>query len=654
MSPPARAIGLGALAWALFAALYVVLHPLVIDETVLSAQILCGLVDYPAGHPHEVFHRQAFSLPNQLSAVILRLTGDVEHVSRARNFLVVFLSGFAPFLVGTLASRRALVGLAASAIALAGGLDRFQGVYPTFVFPTFYSHGHVGALGALVTVALLSGGFRRTGAFILGLFPAIHPLLGALVWLWALPWFGSEFVRARGAPRRELRGAALFLALGLLVTAGSFTFSRAMVPTEPPLELYAPGPDAEGELVRAHFIEFTDPHRTMPAADAGTFLFGYAANTVAFAAVAVLLFAVTRGARDRDAPRWIALFGVAAWAVVWGARSLELALGHLPDALETAMPYRLSNLSAALLVPLGAAALVRAAERVGRTALTAASAALAGLVLAGGAANHLALSDPDAARYGLAAGIGLLGSAFAAGVVLVRSPAARIACALAAVALFGIFLPQRARSGFQGADLLALSFAVAAVAFALARRGAKASGTAEPLPGQALLALACIAAIAAAARRADPEPSSLVTPFDREVAAWLGEHAEPGDLLLAPLQPRTQLQAKTGHPVLLELGTLWLMPYMPELSSAIGRMTADLYGVDYADRAALERLAPDGLLRQHDPEWSDVWHMRAREEWRALGAKYDFNLVVAPTEWNVDLVPLVVSVEWTLYRVPDA
>ncbi len=640
----ARWIALGALAWAAFAVLYLALTPLVVDETALSAQILTGAVSYPAGHPHEVFHLQAFSLPNHLSAAILWFTDSVDLVSRARNFLVVFLSGFGPFLVAVVLSRRPLVGFAASALVLSDALYRFQGVYPTFVFPTFYSHGHVGAWVAVITVGLLAGGLHRTGGFLLGLAPAIHPLLGVLVWLWAT---------AGGTARRVLARSALPFALGVLVSGASWWLSRSLVPDAEPVELYTPGDAATGELVRSQFIEFTDPHRRLPEVHAGVFKFGYASNLMAFVATAAVLLAAARQTTSRGAARALVGFVALAWAVVWGARAFELVVGELPDAAVTAMPYRLSNVSAILLVPLSCAALVMTAERISERALALAVLGLSLIVLAGGAAAVLSWSDPDAARFRLASGLLLIGAVLGAGVVggSARSSVVPVACALG---LLGLFLHMRFESGFEGVIVLTGGLLVTAIALGLARSGPvlRELGGGR-LPLGALLAFACLSTTGVSVGSDNAEPSSLVTWFDEELDLWLDLNAEPDELVLPPLIPRTQIQAKTGHPVLLELGTLWLMPYLPGLSTVIGRMTRDLYGVDYGDRAALELLAgEDDYLGQHDTAWKDVWRGRRRAEWRALGEEYGFRLVVAPTTWNIDLVPEIVNDEWTLYRIP--
>jgi hypothetical protein len=458
-----------------------------------------------------------------------------------------------------------------------------------------------------------------------------------------------------------LRRLAVPALLGLGVSAASFAVSRAMVPDVAPEALYLPGAEDVGELVRRQFIEFTDPHRRMPPSDSGVFLFGYVGNCAVFLAFASVLLVALRSASGplRRATLGVVGFGLLAWAAVWGARVLELVLGSMPAVLETAMPYRLSNLSAILLVPLGVAALVRATTGAGRGALRAASVVLALLALAAAAASADEVLRPEAYRRALrlVGGIGLFGAVLGTGLVLPGSAIRRAASALGLGVLGWAFLVQREKSGFQGAELLAAAAIGSAGLLAFVRRGDGArdaeSGAPGELPFQRVLAVAVLVCTAATLRSGNAEPSSLITEFDDAVAEWLDEHADPDELLLAPLIPRTQLQSKTGHPVLLELGTLWLMPYLPGVSSVIGRMTADLYGVDYADRDRLLALAgEDGYLGQHDDVWKDVFQGRTRAEWQRLAALWNFRLVVAPTEWELPLDAKCVGAEWVLYEVP--
>lgn len=644
-----RAAGLGALVWLAYALVHVAWNGIVVDETVVSAQILNGAVAYPAGHPHVVFHLRALSLPNQLSALLWRVAPELELVSGARNVLFLFLSAYTPYLVATLLTRRASWGFVAAALALTEPVFRFKGVYPLFVFPSFYSHGHVGAYGALLAAALAVCGCRRLGGVFLGLFPAVHPLLGALLWGWGAWYLAFSRARPRGG---ELRRFLTWTAAGVLGAAASFAYSRSRAPAAavPP---YLPGTD--GERVRQNFIAFTDLHRQMPTWDSSTFLLGYVAGTLLFLAAGALLCARDRereggAARQaEDSARALLAFGLCAWAVVWGARAVHALRGGLPAALETAMPNRLSNLSAILLVPLYVAAVAFLARtpRWRRLAAFFAGALLLGAGAVAALRSYTGVWVGE--EYPVVSAYVLFAAVLAAVCGSAPGAATRFLALSSAAALAGILITERAWLGSEpGLIVVATFIAVWSVALLL-RAGAGERGRETPTSAWVLVAAALCTF--GTLRLRQPEEGSLVQAFDRDLDQWLEQNATADELLLPPLLPRTQLQAKTGHPVLLELGTLWLMPYFPELSAVIGRLVADLYGVDYADRDELSRLAPEGFLGQHAPVWRRTWERRDRLEWRVLGARYDLRLVLAPADWELDLEPELVGGEWVLYSI---
>jgi hypothetical protein len=115
--------------------------------------------------------------------------------------------------------------------------------------------------------------------------------------------------------------------------------------------------------------------------------------------------------------------------------------------------------------------------------------------------------------------------------------------------------------------------------------------------------------------------------------------------------PPSELQAKTAHPVLMEIETLYLMTYMPSLAPVLGSMSRDLYGIDYTSPALLGQAAPDGRLQVDSPAWLAAWRVRSREDWRSLGRKYSFRLVLSPTKTPLALTAVLPGPLWTLYRI---
>ena len=140
-----------------------------------------------------------------------------------------------------------------------------------------------------------------------------------------------------------------------------------------------------------------------------------------------------------------------------------------------------------------------------------------------------------------------------------------------------------------------------------------------------------------------------ITAWDKSLDNWLAHRDGSIGLILCPVLPRSELQAKLNRPVLMETESLYLLTYMPSLAGVIGEMARDLYGVDFLDRAQMARMkGPQGIVDFNlvDP----IWERRSLEEWRRLASKYDFRYVLSPLKLNLPLgFP---GAEWNLYAVP--
>jgi hypothetical protein len=206
----------------------------------------------------------------------------------------------------------------------------------------------------------------------------------------------------------------------------------------------------------------------------------------------------------------------------------------------------------------------------------------------------------------------------------------------------------------RGGAFLAATIAAAGLGIAV-RVDARASGAA-----QAALAAACVAAALAASRgphvpNAWDAGSERPSADERALAGWLREHVPRDALLVAPLYPPTWIQAKTGHPVLVDTMTLANVPYFPATASAVGRLVRDVFGIDYADPDAVRALrGPDGMLRPTSPAWTAAWAARPCDGWRRLADRYGFRHVWAPRTHPVRLPVAWSGTDWALHHVPDS
>ena len=105
-----NALAIGAVVCATYSVLQLLVNGVVLDESVIAAQIITGAVEYPPWHPHNLFYTGAFSLPNYLAAVFYAVWDSVLVLSGIRNALYLFLTAFLPFTLTTLLTRNALWG----------------------------------------------------------------------------------------------------------------------------------------------------------------------------------------------------------------------------------------------------------------------------------------------------------------------------------------------------------------------------------------------------------------------------------------------------------------------------------------------------------------------------------------------------------------
>src|SRR5262249_3264261 len=191
----------GALVWGVYSVIQILINGIVLDESLAPAQIIAGAVQYPAGHPHQIYYWKAYNLFHYLAAGVWAVEPAPLTISAARNFLFLFSSAFAPFAITVLLTRRPLWGHIAATLTVAEAPLRFEGVYPMWVFPSGNSNGHIGLYAAMIIVVLLLARLWRTGGLLLGMLPAIHPAMPLVIW----PWSGAYLLFSRELNSRKER-----------------------------------------------------------------------------------------------------------------------------------------------------------------------------------------------------------------------------------------------------------------------------------------------------------------------------------------------------------------------------------------------------------------------------------------------------------------
>jgi hypothetical protein len=644
-----RTLALGALVWAAYSTAQVCINGLVVDEIVEPAQIIAGLVHYPAGHPHQIFYPKIYCLPQYLGAAVLAAIPNPLPLSAIRNFLFLLLSTFVPFAAAVVLTRRALWGYLAGALTVCESLTKFQGAYPLWVFPFGYSNGHVGMYTAVLTVILMLAGMWRTGGFLLGALPSVHAAMALAAWAWSLCYFFWTRARELGKARGRLI-LAICLGLAVCVAFAAIIHMRtANATVAPPYD-----EKANGDLIYQRFSSFTDTHRRpFPILS-----LGYLVNPIAFFVLGGLLLWTGRPGHatgtDGRACAWLLLLGAGAWAYVYGTRLIELLGVPLPSFIYVSMPARFSNISAILLIPLTVAALASALEVMGETERPVATALLVSLLAM--AAVYEAVNRTRAVSHLMFMTWGLL---FALDVCAHRGGNWRGLGGFLGLALVGgaaMVLPHRTHVVSLVASFLVSYLALAAGVKVLHRFQPGMLLRWNSSAGTVLLAGCFLTSAAALPRRVTWEGAERwdrISNFDRQLNEWLATNSRPDEVILSPICERCALQAKTMHPVLMEPESLWIMSYMKSLAPVIGMMSRDLFGIDYTNLDQLEHYSLRGYLGVECQVWLEAWKRRKLDEWQALGRKYQFRLVLSPSDTALDLPAALRGPTWTLYVIPN-
>lgn len=623
------ALATGAVVWLAYAVLWLAIEGPVLDEAAAAAPLVAGEQVYPLGHPNSVVFRHAITLLYQLAGLQWLVYPDPWWISATRNVAFLFLSAFVPFAIATACTRRPAWGHVAAALTLSEAVCSAVGVYLMWVFPGVYSNGHFGIHLAALTVVLVAAGVDRLGGALAGILVAVHVAMAAAVWPAVAAVLALRL--RRGEPvRRVVVAAAVGLVAAALV-AGIVAWRTADEPAGPPWQV------GENPAIVRTFIRTTDPHRQplpMPSAIG-------VVGPVAFALLAGVALAGGRRRPGRAAREGVVVLGALAWSCALGARAYQGLVGELPLPVAMAMPARFANLGMLLVLPLAVVALATAAPARLATVLATLLVATEAVLLVW--APRVAFVHLLYAALGVVAGAALGRTS--------RVPR-RLALAGTAVLLVALAAVRTA----EGGPVVWAFVAGLVPALTIAAVVAPAGRVAPPLG--ALAAAACLTVAVVAVRgphaaNAWDFGSERQTAEETSLAAWLRGNAPPRAMLLVAPFPPSWLAPKTGHPVLFDMITLLAMTYFPRQTEPVTRLVRDVFAIDYADPAALAPLlGPDGLLRPSSPVWLRTWPARSCEEWRAIGTRWGFDLVLAPHATRLRLESPWSGPTWTLYRIP--
>jgi hypothetical protein len=537
------------------------------------AQVVAGLVSYPAGNPNYIYQSKLWTILHQVNALLLLAGFSEITLSRIISGVLGMVSIQALAMVVFAFSRDVLLAVGAAGFILFTKAASNGGSYPIDIVGTHHTYGALGLSTIALAAGLIGSGSYRLGGFLLGLAPAVHPSLGSYLLLIV----GLCAIWNVRAVLAEFRPGLIYFLAGCAVTAASLTFHLAFTVDVPTIAA-----DVTRPYLLA-FMSFWDGHRAPVSLNAG----GVTLNRYALAIGIVWLVAFRR---QLPRPSWFLLRIVAASAALsllfvvcsW------IPLDRMPLTLLILMPTRLVNLNAMLFpaLLLGLMAAYRGSLRgrllllatIVAISLTGRSALWSWVAPAGWAIGRHPVNPLVTFELG------------AVGLLLVAA---------------SIWRDARTRPG-EAPDLQIRS----------------------PGPLHWLSLAVCLGATVLMLQ----VKGSTNFYLDRHNDPFFAAIAADKEGLLLTAGSYDSVQLYTRRPVLLS-GSLDMLPYAPELGPEMQRILLDVYGADLfhpPDAARGRGVLPRDVHRGR-------WEGYSRERWAEIGRTYNVTQVLVPIDWSLDL-----------------
>jgi hypothetical protein len=216
-----------------------------------SAQVVAGIVQYPAGNPFYIYHVKLWTILHQICAVLLLAGVSEIWLSIALSGLLGMASFQALAMIAYALSADVVLAIAAPFVIFVSHVAEHGVVYVVSLMNTQHTYGSIGLSVIVLVAGLLGSGCYRLGWALLGLATAVHPSLGAWLWLTvAITLVWDSRVRQDWLAQRWK-----WFAIGSAITALSLLIQLTVTYDVPHVDSAI-----SARYVRA-FISFWDSHR---------------------------------------------------------------------------------------------------------------------------------------------------------------------------------------------------------------------------------------------------------------------------------------------------------------------------------------------------------------------------------------------------------
>jgi len=577
-----------------------------------TGQVLAGIVKYPADNPFYMYHVSAFSVANDLSALLLWLTDSEIVTCVILSGLMGMVSFQALALLLWVLNRDVLLAtLGALFIYFMHRVGKGQ-VYPIWLLGHPHTYGILGLSFVVLVIALFGAGARRAAMFSLGLAPAIHASWG--IWLFVILCASACFERDRA--RKFLVTAYPYLLAGLAISLGALVCQMGLMRHLPAVDH-----DTKRRYLVA-YVRYWDSHRRPFFFDPKTGGLRFFSKGVVDGLYSILLSCLALAWFKKDEARRLVfrLFAIAGCVALLLGATTHLPPEYVPSFLLVLMPGRYINLNILTVVACFLGIL---------TCRDHASSGLSHhvflLLVASYALSRYAIRDV----WPLGVGVVALWSAYLAfvhipGLAVVtgrlKDPGLRV---------FGRLLGvlEQARDLWPGDN-----------------------------PRRYHMIVGCVMAVLvlgrAMTRKHFLERYVLKTgvfrdrtndPFFRAVSR------RNGMMIIGGGWPVFMATLKTRRPILVPVESGNLVTYVPQAAETFNRMLEVVYGLDLM-------VPPPKKYRYRDIHpslYKGQWSGRTVEEWQAIRKEHGARDILAPADWKLSLPVVCEGDDLILYGIPD-
>ncbi|HKT80003.1 MAG TPA: hypothetical protein VJP86_07265, partial [Vicinamibacterales bacterium] len=300
-----------------------------------TAQVVAGIVKYPAGNPFYIYHTKLWTILHQICAVALLAGVSEITLSRVLSGVIGMVSIQALSLCTYAFCRRPWLSIGSGLFVLATRSASNGANYPILLMATEHTYGALGLSTFALAGAALGAGLPGLGGFLVGLMPSIHPSLGLWLWiivllavLWDVAYARAEFARA-----------FWWFAAGAAITTISLVVQLTVTYDVPKID------PAEAAKYFYAFVNFWDVHRSSVNINGLAVL----VNRVVLG-VGILWLLMFRSQLPRQAAFLLRMMVIGAAVGIAMAYASWIPPDRIPLSVLTVMPTRVLNFNGMIVV----------------------------------------------------------------------------------------------------------------------------------------------------------------------------------------------------------------------------------------------------------------------------------------------------------------